>query len=186
MFTCLTSLIFLRPWRSRPSLKAILPLSLWSSFFLIKGKTVSWGRWWPESSGKLSGTKWTLWEIRQASFIALLFQGKFSPKNKRLGDAVLHLSMGSERPPSPRNHQPLPHPGVTEEQATPAAPVKTISQPPQLFHLDTKGTEGWAWTMAKPHGSCSHLFACLLHIIIKSICKIILCGNEHALSHQNS
>lgn len=40
--------------------------------------------------------------------------------------------------------------------------------------------------MAKSHASCSHLFACLLHIVIKLICKNILRGNEHAPLRQNS
>ena len=88
-----------------------------------------------------------LWKNRKVGFIALLFQCKFSPKNKRLGDSVLHLSMGSERPPPPRYHQPLPHPEVTEAQATHAAPVKTISScrssPISIPKAPRAGLERW-------------------------------------------
>lgn len=45
--------------------------------------------------------------------------------------------------------------------------------------LGTKSPESLAQIMAKPRVSWSHLFACLLHIIIMLICKIILNGNEH-------
>lgn len=99
----------------------------------------------------------------------------FSPKNKSLRDPVWHLSTGSERPPSPQDQQPHHHPDVT--QAQPTAPPENISQSASALPSQHQKPRGLGLNDDQTYVSCGYLFACLLHIIIKSICEIILYGN---------